>query len=99
MRTRDKYLKRFKFSFKKCDRDLNGVLSKEEFYQLIIDLNIFENNDQLDANIDDLIGLVPINERNNSFTFSEIVSLFEKEIIYPKGFEKAVTILEYLSTK
>lgn len=99
MRTRDKYLKRFKFSFKKCDRDLNGVLSKEEFYQLIIDLNLFENNDQLDANIDDLIGLVPINERNNSFTFSEIVSLFEKEIIYPKGFEKGVTILEYLSTK
>lgn len=99
LRTRDKYLKRFKFSFKKYDRDLNGVLSKDEFFQLIIDLNIFDNDEQLDANIDSLLGLVPINERNNSFTFSEIVNLFEKEIIYPKGFEKGVTILEYLSTK
>lgn len=99
LRTRDKYLKNFKDAFKRCDHDNNGILSKEQFYQLIIDLKIFENNQLLDTNIDTLVGLLPNCESNDSFSFSEIVTLFEKEIIYPNNQDKGISILDYVSNK
>lgn len=99
LRTRDKYLKNLKEAFKRCDHDNNGILSKEQFYQLVIDLGIFENNHLLDTNIDTLVGLLPNCESNDSFSFSEIVNLFEKEIIYPKNENKGITILDYVSNK
>ena len=79
LKSRDAFLKRFKKCFKQIDTLNKGILTKNEFYTLIINLNLFNNDCDLDNNIDKLVMKLPHCEAYNAFSFSEIVDVLENE--------------------
>ena len=79
LKSRDAFLKRFKICFKQIDTLNKGVLTKDEFYTLILNLNLFDNDNDLDNNIDKLVMKLPHCETYNTFSFSEIVDVLENE--------------------
>ena len=95
IKSRDVFLKSFKTCFKKINTDHNGIITKMQFYALIISLNVFDNDTQLDNNIDTLIMKLPHCEAYDSFSFSEIVDLLENTAS-PKV--NTFNILEYIAS-
>ena len=95
IKSRDVFLKPFKTCFKKINTEHNGILTKMQFYALIISLNIFDNDTQLDNNIDTLIMKLPHCEAYDTFTFSEVVDLLENTTS-PKV--NTFNILEYIAS-
>ena len=79
LKSRDAFLKRFKICFKQIDTLNKGILTKNEFYTLIINLNLFDNDCDLNNNIDKLVMKLPHCEAYNAFSFSEIVDVLENE--------------------
>ncbi len=76
IKSREKYLKNFVNYFKKFDTDNNGIISEEEFINLIYNLNFFQNN--LKETVVNLLTLVdPYN--NKQITFTECVNLFASQ--------------------
>jgi Ca2+-binding EF-hand superfamily protein len=84
IRTRSKYLKNFKNLFKKFDNNNDGILTKKELIQLIRELNIFDEN-EINQNIDLLLRKLPFCEKYNSFSFSEVLALFDEEKLTNKN--------------
>ena len=87
IRTRSKYLTNFKIYFKKFDNNNDGILTKKELILFIRELNLFDES-VVNENIDLLLRKLPNCEKYNSFSFSEVLALFDKEkIINEKGEE------------
>jgi hypothetical protein len=87
IRTRSKYLTNFKSYFKKFDNNNDGILTKKELILFIRELNLFDES-VVNENIDLLLRKLPNCEKYNSFSFSEVLALFDKEkIINEKGEE------------
>ena len=87
IRTRSKYLTNFKAYFKKFDKNNDGILTKKELILFIRELNLFDES-VVNENIDLLLRKLPNCEKYNSFSFSEVLALFDKEkIINEKGEE------------
>lgn len=78
IRTRSKYLSKFKEIFDKHDSNKDGILTINEFSSLIMNMKIFDKN-ILNAKINEIIRKLPHCEEYNSFSFDEAVSFFEKE--------------------
>ena len=95
IRTRSKYLTNFKIFFKKYDTNNDGILSKKELILFIREMNLFDES-VINENIDLLLRKLPNCEKYNSFSFSEVLSLFDKEkIINHKGEE--ISILDAIA--
>ena len=95
IRTRSKYLTNFKSFFKKYDTNNDGILSKKELILFIREMNLFDES-IVNENIDLLLRKLPNCEKYNSFSFSEVLSLFDKEkIINHKGEE--ISILDVIA--
>jgi len=74
IKSRDRYLKNFVALFKKSDTDNNGMLNEQEFFELLKNLNVYD--DYLDENAIRLLNIVdPHNHKQIIFT--ECVSLFK----------------------
>ena len=87
IRTRSNYLTNFKSYFNKYDTNNDGILSKKELILFIRELNLFDES-VVNENIDLLLRKLPNCEKYNSFSFSEVLALFDKEkIINEKGEE------------
>jgi hypothetical protein len=95
IRTRSKYLKNFKNLFKKFDSNNDGILTKKELIQLIRELNIFDESD-INQNIDLLLRKLPFCEKYNSFSFSEVLALFDEEKLTNKNGE-IISILDAIA--
>ena len=95
IRTRSKYLKNFKNLFKKFDSNNDGILTKKELIQLIRELNIFDECD-INQNIDLLLRKLPFCEKYNSFSFSEVLALFDEEKLTNKNGE-IISILDAIA--
>ena len=79
---REKYLKKFVELFKKFDTDEDGILSEEEFLEMIKSIPYCQNN--LEYFVDRLLNKIdPFN--NKRFIFNDCVNAFSTEIIedYP----------------
>ena len=77
IKSRDRYLKNFVLLFRKSDTDNNGVLNEDEFYLLLKNLNVYDEN--LEDNAIRLLNIIdPHNNKQN--IFSECVSLFKMVI-------------------
>ncbi len=97
LKCHDKYLKNFIHVFKKIDLDNNGILSEEEFINLINLLGIFKEdfNEQVGRL---LFTLDPFNKKQ--ITFSGIVTLLNNEFFLEnddQGNTKKTSILEKVS--
>ena len=95
IRTRSKYLKNFKTNFKKFDSNNDGILTKKELIQLIRQLNIFDES-VINENIDLLLRKLPFCEKYNSFSFSEVLALFDEEKLTDKNGE-IISILDAIA--
>ena len=95
IRTRSKYLKNFKTNFKKVDSNNDGILTKKELIQLIRQLNIFDES-VINENIDLLLRKLPFCEKYNSFSFSEVLALFDEEKLTNKNGE-IISILDAIA--
>ena len=95
IRTRSNYLTNFKSYFNKYDTNNDGILSKKELILFIREMNLFDES-VINENIDLLLRKLPNCEKYNSFSFSEVLSLFDKEkIINHKGEE--ISILDAIA--
>ena len=95
IRTRSNYLTNFKSYFNKYDTNNDGILSKKELILFIREMNLFDES-IVNENIDLLLRKLPNCEKYNSFSFSEVLSLFDKEkIINHKGEE--ISILDAIA--
>ncbi len=97
LKCHDKYLKNFIHVFKKIYLDNNGILSEEEFINLINLLGIFKEdfNEQVGRL---LFTLDPFNKKQ--ITFSGIVTLLNNEFFLEnddQGNTKKTSILEKVS--
>ena len=78
IKNRDKYLKNFVKLFRKHDTDLDGILTENEFANLIRDIPYCKNNE--DEYIFKFLSIIdPFN--NKKITFSECVSILSMEMI------------------
>ena len=78
IKNRDKYLKNFVQLFRKHDTDLDGILTENEFANLIRDIPYCKNNE--DEYIFKFLSIIdPFN--NKKITFSECVSILSMEMI------------------
>ena len=73
VRSREKYLKNFVLLFKSVDKDNNGIINEDEFFNLLYNSNIFGDQVRFKA-VDLLTQIDPYN--NKQITFSECVNLF-----------------------
>lgn len=74
IKSRDRYLKNFVYLFRKADADNNGILNEEEFFELLKNLNVYD--DYLEENAIRLLNIIdPHNHKQIIFT--ECVSLFK----------------------
>ena len=80
IKIRGKYLQNFVTLFREVDVDLNGVINDEQFKLLVKRCRLFENEEMFENNFEKLIETVD-NYGNNVITFSDIVELFDKEIV------------------
>lgn len=79
IKSRDRYLKNFVILFRKSDTDNNGILNEEEFFLLLKNLNVYDEN--LEENAIRLLNIIdPHNYKQ--IIFSECVSLFKMVIKY-----------------
>ena len=95
IKVRKNYLKNMRDIFMNNDENKDGVLTKKEFIKYINDLKIF-HEETIDDNIDYLLRKIPQCEKNNFFSFSEIVDLFDQEQILKENNEKC-SILDFLA--
>ena len=77
IKSRDRYLKNFVLLFRKSDTDNNGVLNEDEFYLLLKNLNVYDEN--LEDNAIRLLNIIDPHN-NKQIIFSECVSLFKMVI-------------------
>lgn len=85
IKSRDKYLKNFVALYKKSDTDNNGIINEEEFFELLKNLNVYD--DYLEENAIRLLNIIdPHNHKHIIFT--ECVSLFKMviEIFYTQHY-------------
>ena len=95
IRFRDKQLKNFVEIFKAVDTNRDGIISEEEFTELIQRMKIFKD-DEIESKIFQYLERIDPFD-NQKITFSECVSFFSEEIIVDKdmnGNEKEISILE-----
>ena len=78
IKQREKYLKNFVKLFKKYDTDFDGILSENEFINLIRDIPYCQNN--IDECIFRFLSIIDPFD-NKVFTFNDCISLFSMEII------------------
>ena len=95
IKVRKNYLKNMRDIFMNNDENKDGVLTKKEFIKYINDLKIF-HEETIDDNIDYLLRKIPQCEKNDFFSFSEIVDLFDQEQILKENNEKC-SILDFLA--
>jgi Ca2+-binding EF-hand superfamily protein len=76
--SRDKYLKPFTTIFRKADLDKDGILSEEELIELLTYTECYKDNIREQAK--KIFNILDPNN-NKSFTFSDLVNFFSKEII------------------
>ena len=95
IKVRKNYLKNMRDIFMNNDENKDGVLTKKEFIKYINDLKIF-HEETVDDNIDYLLRKIPQCEKNDFFSFSEIVDLFDQEQILKENNEKC-SILDFLA--
>jgi Ca2+-binding EF-hand superfamily protein len=97
LKSHDKFLKNLIFIFKRFDSDNNGIISEDEFINLIHTLNIYK--DDLNEQIKRILTVIdPFNKK--IITFSECVSLFSMEFIYDddgNGGKRKLSVLERVS--
>jgi len=74
IKSRDRYLKNFVSSFRKSDKDNNGVINEEEFYELLTNIKIY--GELLEENAVRLLNIIDPNN-NKQIIFSDCVSLFK----------------------
>lgn len=73
IKAREKYLKNLVISFKRVDKDNNGIIDEDEFINLLCNLNIF--GDQIKEKLVEILTQIdPYN--NKQITFSEVVNSF-----------------------
>ena len=95
IRFRDKQLKNFVELFKSVDTNKDGVISEEEFNELIQKMKIFKEDEIENKIFQFLEKIDPFD--NQRVTFSECVSFFSGEIIKDNdinGNEREISILE-----
>ena len=95
IRFRDKQLKNFVDLFRSVDTNKDGIISEEEFSELIQKMNIFKE-DILENKIFQFLEKIDPFD-NQKITFSECVSFFSGEIYIDNdinGNEKEISILE-----
>jgi hypothetical protein len=97
LKCHDKYLKTFIHVFKKIDLDNNGILSEDEFINLINLLGLFKEdfNEQVGRL---LFSVDPFNKKQ--ITFSGIVSLLNNEFFFENDDQvntKKISLLEKVS--
>ena len=74
IKSRDRYLKNFVALFRRSDSDNNGIINEEEFFELLKNLNVYD--DYLEENAIRLLNIIdPHNHKQIIFT--ECVSLFK----------------------
>ena len=95
IKVRKNYLKNMRDIFMNNDENKDGVLTKKEFIKYINDLKIFQE-ESIVENIDYLLRKIPQCEKNDFFSFSEIVDLFDQEQILKENNEKC-SILDFLA--
>ena len=97
LKSHDKFLKNFIFIFKKFDTDNNGIISEEEFINLIHTLDLYK--DDFEEQIKRILTIVdPFLKKQ--ITFSEVVTLFSVENVYEddgSGNKRKLSILERIS--
>ena len=80
IRVRENYLKNFNDIFKQVDLDRNGILSDNEFVKLIEMLNIFQNQEEFENQIQNMMSqLDPF--QSKIYIYSDIVNVLSKEMI------------------
>lgn len=83
IRVRSNYLKNFITVFRSTDKDLNGILTEQQFKDLMHQLNIYSEEEKGPC-IERLLDIIdPYNK--DSFTFSEIISVLEKELFFDEN--------------
>ena len=95
IRFRDKQLKNFVDIFKSVDTNKDGIISEEEFSELVQRMNIFKEDEIENKIFQFLEKIDPFD--NQKITFSECISFFSGEIVKVKdikGKEKEISILE-----
>ena len=95
IKARKGFLKNMRDQFYKIDSNKDGILTKKEFVQYINQLKIFQEQ-TVEDNIDYLLRKLPQCEQYDSFSFSEIVDLFDQEQILKENNEKC-SILDFLA--
>ena len=95
--SRDKYLKQFTAFFRKVDLDNNGIINEDEFIKLINYMNCYKNNQR--ENIKRALQQLDPNN-NRTFTYSDLVNFFSKEMIEVTDFSgktAEINILDKIS--
>ena len=95
IRFRDKQLKNFVDIFKSVDTNKDGIISEEEFTELVQRMKVFKEDEVENKIFQFLEKIDPFD--NQKITFSECVSFFSGEIIKDidiNGNEKEISILE-----
>lgn len=97
LKSHDKFLKNFIFVFKKIDSDNNGIISEEEFINLLKILNVYKED--FNDHAYRLLNIIdPYNKKQ--ITFSDTVTLLNNESIIDddgQGNTKQVNLLEKIS--
>ncbi len=80
IRVRENYLKNFNDIFKQVDSDRNGILSDNEFVKLIEMLNIYQNQEEFENQMQNMMSqLDPF--QSKIFIYSDIINVLSKEMI------------------
>ena len=80
IRVRENYLKNFNDIFKQVDIDRNGILSDNEFVKLIEMLNIYQNQEEFENQMQNMMSqLDPF--QSKIFIYSDIINVLSKEMI------------------
>ncbi len=90
-------MKQFTTFFRKVDLDNNGIVNEDEFVKLINYINCYKNNQR--ENIKRALQQLDPNN-NRTFTYSDLVNFFSKEIIEVTDFSgktAEINILDKIS--
>jgi len=97
LRNHDKFLKNFIYIFKKADVDNNGIISEEEFANLVNMIGVYRED--FNEQVSRLLHIIdPFNKQQ--IIFSDCVSLFAAEIIEEddgQGNIRRMSLLERIS--